>query len=236
MSTDPTLPADLAAEVKELKRRLDNLERSPRLPFSSTRGGAFIFQDTSGNVRRAMGNVTLDGSIGGITAAYGDFLYGDGGAIIIMAREGDRGVVYPDLDIPLHSPASVNVTSGTFQTLWESYTNFPAHEVIHIEMAVQSDAGTTGEIRLIENASNQVTSVASIPAAYNGVVGFEWLHPAPTGLYDPRVRPAANMALGVQVRRTAGAGNVIAFPPRQAHYSSKFMHPNAATNGHPVVS
>ena len=232
---DPTLPPSLAAEIADLRRRLNNLERSQRLPFSSTRGGAFLFFDDSGNRRKAMGNVNLDGSIGGITTAYGEFEYGDGGAIALAVREGDRGIMYPEMEIPHHTPTSINVTSGSFLTLWESYQHFPAYEVVFVEMAVITDAGTSGEVRLFENGNNQATSVASVGAAFNGTVQFEWLHPAHTGLYDPRAQPSTNLLLAVQARRTGGAGNVIVFPPRHMRMTSKFIHPDAATDGHPVV-
>jgi hypothetical protein len=233
---DPTLPPSIAAEIADLKRRIANLERSPRLPFSSTRGGAFVFQDNSGKVRRAQGGVNFDGTIGGVTTAYGDFQYGDGGTVISAAREGDRGIVYPDMQMSFHEPIQKAVTSASFVTLWEAYTDFPEHEVLYVEFAVQSDSGTTGEIRLFENKRNIASSVASIPAAYNGAVSFEWVHPATVGLYD-QSDPLAqnNLNVAIQVRRVSGAGNVSPFAPRNQRLTSKFLHPNANTNGNPVV-
>lgn len=38
MGVDPALPPSLAAELADLKRRLANLERSPQLPYSSSKG------------------------------------------------------------------------------------------------------------------------------------------------------------------------------------------------------
>jgi hypothetical protein len=238
MAIEPTLPPNLAAELADLKRRIANLERSPSLPFSSTRGGTFIFLDNNGKVRRAQGNVTFDGSIGGATDGYGDYQYGDDGAVIAAAQEGDKGVVYPQEPYPFHVPASITVTSGSFQTLWENYQDWPAYEVLYVEFACITDVGTTGEIRLFENKRNIASSVASLPSGFNGLAYFEWLHPATVGLFDPHGGdPLAvnNLNVAVQARRASGAGNVIVYPPRNQLLTSKFLHPNAATNGNPTI-
>ena len=232
--SDPTLPPSLAAEIAELKRRLNNLERSQRLPFSSTRGGAFLFLDDDGNTRKTLGNVNLDGSIGGVTAAYGEFMRGDGGALIFMTREGERGMVYPEVTLPgraLTPTFDLTITSGTFTSYWEYRNVFPAYEVFNLIMQCATDVGTTGEVRLLCGAT--ATSVATIPSNGNGEVHFEWLHPAPTGLYDPRARPEGNLVVGVQVRRASGAGNVYIDQPYEAKLTSKLFLGSAATNGNP---
>lgn len=234
--SDPTLSPSLAAELADLKRRIANLERSPSIPFSSTRGGAFQFLDNNGKVRRAQGNVNLDGTISGITTAYGDFLYGDDGQVITAARAGERGIVYPDMQMSFHEPIQKNVSSGSFVGLWEAYTDFPEHEVLYVEFACSCNVGTTGEIRLFENKRNIATSVASIPSGFNGTVSFEWIHPATVGMYDHVDSLAENnLNVVVEARRTSGAGTLNPFPPRNQRLTSKFLHPNAATNGNPTL-
>jgi hypothetical protein len=236
MPHDPTLPPSLAAEIADLKRRLSNLERSPSLPFSSFKGGALLFLDNDGNVRRAMGNVAFDGSVGGVTEGYGDYQYGDDQAVIVAAQEGDRGIVYPTQPIPMLPITAITVTSGTFTGLFEHrYDMEPAYEVIRIQMAASTGAGTTGEIRLNDSISGQSTSAASIPALTNGIVDFMWLHPAAVGLFDAG-HARESIHLSVQARLTGGAGGFSVFPPRVKELGSVFLFPDAATNGNPVVT
>jgi hypothetical protein len=56
VSADPTPPPNLAAELQELRQRLDNLERLPEPPSSSAKGGRFVFLNEGGKVRWAFGN------------------------------------------------------------------------------------------------------------------------------------------------------------------------------------
>lgn len=236
MSNDPTLSPSLAAELADLKRRLDNLERSPKVPFSSTRGGVFSFLDEDGNLRFALGNETgLDGSINGITTVYGAFGHGDGNAIAFALREGDRGLTYPIFPVPLHDVVSKVVTSGSFVGLWECNVDFPALEVLNIRGAVQSDVGTTGELRIVDSFSGINTNVLTIPSNTNSAYSFEWIHPASVGLYDDRPR-LGGLALAVHARRTGGAGNLTVFQPSTAELTSIFLVPSATSTGHPQLA
>lgn len=240
-------PADLrpsgedwiSRRFADLQRQIDELRAARSLPASSTKGGAFVFLDNNGNVRRAMGNVKLDGSIGGVTTAYGDFVYGDGGAILLAAREGDRGLIYPELALAAHDPfpgnAEKQVTSGTFTDLWEFATNFPSHEVLVVfgTVIIGSDGTTTGELRL-RSQGGSTSTVLSVPN--NSAINFayEWLGPWTTGLYDPRAGRDTNLVVSVQARRTAGTGVVFVRQPA-AFLSSRFVRPNADTSGHLIT-
>jgi hypothetical protein len=240
MAVDPTLPPSIATELADLKRRLDNLERSPSLPVSSTRGGVFVFLDNDGVVRAAEGNVNDAGQpVAG--AAYGFFLYGDTGTLLVAQKTGDKGITFPNQKISFHDPLNPLVTSGTFVTLWEDYVSQPAHEVVYIEISAFTDVGTTGEIRLIDNLTNTVTSVASYPSGTNKQTNFEWIHPAGVGAFatrnqGPGAVSTAALQLAIQARRTGGAGNFGVHPPRIQELTSKTLHPNANVNGNPVVS
>lgn len=70
---DPALPASLAAELAELRRRLDAVERSPRLPNSSIRGGALTILNEDGT---------------DVVVKVGDFTGPDGAS--------DTGLYFPD--------------------------------------------------------------------------------------------------------------------------------------------
>lgn len=232
--SDPTLPPSLAAEIADLKRRLNNLERSQRLPFSSTRGGAFLFLDDNGQPRMTLGNVALDGSVGGVLAAYGLMLRGDQGAIVLMTRAGDDGIVYPELPVPIWDPGEPNkdTTSATFVSMWEARWDFPPSDVYRCEGFVASAVGTTGEMRLVIGAT--ATSVLAIPAAANNTYSFDWIHPAPTGLYDPS-STEGSLVVSIQARRTGGAGAVGVRRPHLSVLSSKLMRSLADTSGHPTL-
>ena len=232
---DPTLPPSLAAELADLRRRLDSLERSPRLPFSSTRGGAFRFLDDAGATRMTLGNVALDGSIGGVSAAYGLMLRGDQGAIILMTREGEDGLVYPELPVPVRDPseAQASTTSGSFVPLWEARWDFPPAAIYVCQGFCSSSVGTTGEMRL--RIGSSATSALTIPSGASNIYTFEWLHPAPTGLYDPDATEL-NFIVQFEARRTGGAGNVSVGRPFVSSLTSKLLHGNANSNGNPVLS
>lgn len=233
--SDPTLPPSLAAELADLRRRLDNLERSQRLPFSSTRGGAFRFLDNNGATRMTLGNVALDGSIGGATAAYGLMLRGDQGAIILMTRAGEDGLAYPELPVPVRDPneAQSSTTSGTFAQLWEARWDFPPAAIYVCQGFCSSAVGTTGEMRLRIGATS--TSALTIPSGASNIYTFEWLHPAPTGLYDPNPTEL-NFIMQIEARRTSGTGNVSIARPHVSVFTSKLLHGNANSNGNPVLS
>jgi hypothetical protein len=173
MASDPQLPASLAAEIADLKRRLDNLERSPKLPNSSTRGGKFAFLDAGGGPRWSMGNVELaaDGSISE-QSAYGVFGYGDEGALAFILKQGARGLAYPHINVPFYKTTGDAVTSGSFVSLWETTIDHPAHEVLWMELAVITDAGTTGEVRLREGFSGGNCSEPGRSATTGLTVGW----------------------------------------------------------------
>jgi hypothetical protein len=226
----------ITRELVNLRREVNELRAARGLSSSATQGGAFIFQDSGGDPRWTLGNVNLDGTINGVTGAYGIFAFGDDGQIVLAAREGDRGLVYPATPFPFHDATSKTVTSGTFTGLWEAFVTFPAHEVLSVNLAVITDAGTTGEVKLVDTLGGNETDVASIPDGYNGRVGFHWLHPAPCGLYDPRPGRVGDLSVAVHARRVSGAGNVLVYPPLIAELTSRFLVADAATNGTPGVS
>jgi hypothetical protein len=225
----------ITRELADVRREVNELRAARGLASSATQGGAFIFQDSDGDPRWTLGTVNLDGSISGVTGAYGIFSFGDDGAIILAAREGDRGLVYPAQPFPFHDLASKTVTSGTFAGLWEALVNFPAYEVLQVRMAVICPAATTAEVRLIDSLRGNTTDVAAVPASFNGYVQFAWLHPAPCGLYDPRPDRVPNLFAAVQARRVSGTGNVLVFPPQTAELTSRFFLPAADATGVPTL-
>lgn len=231
---DPALPPSLAAELAELRRRLDALERSPRLPWSSSQGGSLRVIDPTQALRLLAGNVTFDGSIGGVTDAYGVFAYGDDQTLAAGVRQGDRGLAYPTRSVPMSDPAAaITVTSAGFVDTWAGAVNAPGSEVATVVVGVATDAGTTGEVQLYDIYSASGTNAAVVGSSANGYARFEWLHPATTGLYDSRAGRAQTLRLAVRARRTSGTGNLYLYPPATAELTSRYLVPTAATTGNP---
>jgi hypothetical protein len=226
----------ITRELVNLRREVNELRAARGLPASSTRGGAFIFQDPDGEPRWTLGNVSLDGSISGVTVAYGVFAFGDDGQIVLAAREGDRGLVYPAQPFPFHDAASKTVTSSTFAGLFEARISFADYEVLYVDLAVITAAATTAEVKLVDTVGGAETDVAAVPADYNGRVGFRWLHPATCGLYDPRPGRAPNLSVSLHARRASGTGSVLVFPPLVAELTSRFFLPDATIAGEPGLS
>lgn len=244
MSTDPTLPPSLAAEIAELKRRLNNLERSPRLPFSSTRGGAFKFIDDAGGPRFLLGNGALNAQLEVVQQnTYGVALYGDDAAKGFVMAQGYRGIAYPRIILPMarlvDDPSGLLyhvTTSGTFESIMSTTQELPSHEVVEAFFAVISDSGTVGEVRLLDVQSGLATNALSVNTS--GAIKtakFQWIHPATVGLDDPRGGRDTTLALRIQGRRVSGAGSLFVYWTTRVAYTSLLLAPNASTNGNPQL-
>jgi hypothetical protein len=231
----PPGPDWIARRLDDLERQVRELRAARASSATSFKGGAFRLLDADGNPRFAAGQVALDGTIGGATSAYGVLEFADDGAIVHMVQEGYRGLVYPHADIPLHKPDPTQVTSATFVQVVEVTVPFPAHEVVWLEGAVQTPAGTTGELKIVEGFSGQATDVLTIGSDTNGSYNFQWLHPSDVGLYDASSHPVNHLFLGLQARRTGGIGDLTVYPPRIAQLTSRFLLPDAATDGNPSL-
>lgn len=233
----PPGPDWLVREVRELRRELEELRSARASSATSFQGGVFRLLDDSGDLRFAAGHVTKTGGIDslGDLAAYGTVLLSDDGAVVLLVQEGFRGISYPANLVPFHRPAPEVVTSATFVTVFEAAVLFPAHEVLYLEGSVQTDVGTTGELRVTEGFTGQDTDALTLPSGTNGGYLFRWTHPGPSGLYDQGAHDTPNVFFGLQARRTGGAGSVFVYPPRVAELTSKFIHPTAADNGNPQL-
>lgn len=233
---DPAMPPDLAARLRDIETRLSKLERLPRLPSSSTRGGSLRLLDDAGTTRWAAGNVLFDGSIGDSTTGYGVFEFDDQGAMIRAQATGYRGQIYPAMPFPMHDPTPKAVTSPTFTGVFEARIQFPIHEVLSVQVAVQTDADTTGEVRLSTLGAAHTTAALPLPAATNSFAVFEWLHPAMCGLFDPRSGREVNLQVSLDLRRTGGTGQVRAFAPIVSELTSLWFIPTASATGNPRLT
>jgi len=246
MPIDPAMPPNMLARLRDLEGRISKLERLPRLPSSSFQGGLFQFLDNDRNVRWAAGNAVFSatvasaggtvGSDGGavdVTTGYGQVEQDENGAMIAGQLSGFRGSVYPTTPIPMHRPEVVRVTSTSFTDCFEGRIQFPVGDVVKVIGAVQTDPGTTGELRLSTGTSH--TNAVSLPSATNSFAQFEWVHPSTTGIGDTRSGREANLFLVLEARVVSGSGGVQVFAPQVAEIMSKWLAPTATTTGNPQL-
>lgn len=118
------------------------------------------------------------------------------------------------------------VTSGSFVPTM--HANYPtiSQPVLNVWVAVTTDPGTTGEVRLSEFYSGAVTDVIPVGASANNFASFEWLH---------GVDPGTLFEFRIDARRTSGAGNFRVYGPRRVCFEDVTMFPGAAENGNPVL-
>lgn len=232
---DPTTPRDgrFGEWMREMERRISALERSARLPFSSTKGGAFEFLDDANTDRFALGNVDFAATVDTtpLAGGYGTFIFDEHGAMVLGQQDGHRGLLYPSIPFPMHDSAAKTTNSATFISLYEGRDQGPVSDVLKVSGAVQTDADTTAQIRL--NTGTSATSVLSLPAGTNGAYAFEWLHPSTTGIGDPRSGREDHLFVFLEARVTGGTGIVRVFPPQVAEIVSSWRIPTASTTGNP---
>jgi hypothetical protein len=218
--SEPILgPGDRHLEhMRDLERRVTDLERSRRMPFTTQRGGAFTLAPEDLNPPA----LVAFGAISGISAAngapgsagnYGVAKYDAKGDIVSMNAENADGMIYPLEVMPWYDPTPKSVTSGTFANLWECGLAGLDHDALVFTAALVVPAGTIAQVRVLDAVSGNATNVLEVNSA-NGNVLCNWLHPFTVGWGDDRPGRTFGPFLGYQVRRSAGAGTISAFPPR----------------------
>lgn len=252
---DPALSPTLSRMIADIMRRLTAIERTARMPWSSSRGGAFKFQTAGGDDMWVMGNVRLDPLTGTAEyaedSAYGIFGFG-GDSLILWAQEGVPGRVYPMQDIPMSARSAPSGTeqpfppwfthaSGAFVTGFRCDLYAPVADMLMLDVNVDVDTGSTAEVRLIEHFSGTATTPVTINPPDTRNVRWRWLHPATAGLYDGRSGRLTDASFGVQTRVASGTGRVHMLPPSRATICSSLLfstaaHPASADGAGRVIS
>lgn len=228
LSGEPTI----AELVADLSKRVADLEAGNRIGYTSVDLGSLNIQGGQFQVGSilylgpvTMGSDTSDGWI--FRRADGASVFVLGGASnmdqfwalydneqnIIVSDDGqtNRGLARPYINIPfgLHYnftfPAAT--TSGSFGGMW--IARFPKqHPRVQVDvLAKMSDGTTAGEIRLLNNTTGQV--IAGPTAIAAGFLGVVQLGPVDLTLGSTmNLIHMGTIELEVQMRRTAGAGNV----------------------------
>lgn len=136
----------------------------------------------------------------------------------------------PPMLLPWSTPTPLITTAAAwgFSVLVE-VTSTVLGDVLDFLCGVQTDAGTTGELRLINRTTGATTDPVAIPAGAYGYASLKWLHGLPLGWSgDARL-----YFIQAEVRRTAGTGNVVAWRPYGSRWISSRSAPGAAANGAP---
>jgi len=129
----------------------------------------------------------------------------------------------------LQPNTSVNVTSGTYTSVWEFNLGLVVADAVSVRAILSNEPGTTSQARLFapNTAGTPTTSDASVPAGASRVVVFDWLVPGVTlGNFG--------VLMQLQVRRSGGSGNVVVFNPFVALQAPSYSI-NATADGNPRV-
>lgn len=194
--TDPIHRPDLGREVAELKRRLDALERSPKLTDARVTGYLRVVDDTEQERARI-----------GRNAEGTDFelslMDADG---VELFRTDATGLSRPQASVPMFRTTDVlaTTTSGSWTDLWELRFQSLWSEGLGVGMAITVSVGTTAEVRIGISNVPLWSNALALSASANLTAEVLWLHSRDLG----QVSPLTSSLLKVQGRVTSGAGAV----------------------------
>jgi hypothetical protein len=224
-------PNDLIQQLKELTKRVENLESGNRIGATSIDSGTFLV--SSGQMvvgGTGTPEIVFFGLItyGGEPAPGWIFRRGDGTAAyallgtspteqfwalydnqenIIFSDDGvtNQGIGRPFLPIFFTEHSNtlpvLTTTSGTF-TAVQTGRYQKQHPNVQVDVLVRSSGGgTTGEVRLWNATRSEL--VAGPNTITDGLYGLSTLGPAPVNGAH-----LDTMELEIQIRRTAGAGTI----------------------------
>jgi hypothetical protein len=208
--TTPVRPSGDAflARLIDLERRLADLERAPRMPYTSQRGGTFELLDEEG--RRVFRFGTYARGISppgyGVQATIPDGAGPDTSPTVFEVD--DDGLEAPFLELMVGLPNQfVAVTGGAFATIWEGAAGLTVARAVQVSYNVGVDAATTGEVRVV--AGSRTSSAVNCPGGAFTQGVFNLLLPDNSIGSGPLI-------VNLQARRTAGAGNVNVYRPRMS--------------------
>jgi hypothetical protein len=219
--------ADTEFEVwkNDVMRRLRALETGQGLGHSAVQGAGTSWLTEDGMPIAEIGTIVdHDGvSHGGVS------FYDMDGVALFSVQADMQGLVHPDLPVAW-SPVSTftTVTSATFVTTSQFAPRHIYHDVLWAVIPVIVASGTTGEIRLREDSFGIQTDALEIIGPAITHARFQWKH----GL---DLSETTKTLFLIEAQRTAGAGNVDVYSPREAFWTSSATTANADVNGFPEI-
>lgn len=188
MSEQP-LPHDLVSELREMRHRLDKLERAPRLTSAS-------ITDDEGRVRVRLGRLDDAGE------HFGLAVYDPNGRPVLDVDQ--RGLLHPFITLPAfeYAKSVESPNPGAWTPVVTVAAGYVSHDAIWWLGTVQADPGTVVEARLHATATNSYSAV--INAGGGGTVEWHW-----AGGWDAWVAGGiTSFRINLEVRRVSGAGRV----------------------------
>lgn len=188
MADDRLFPDDLVLQIKHLEERVRTLEGANRLQSGSINDG------TSTAPIVVLGSLAPYGIGSGILSFAADRSH-------VMLNVNDiEGFGTPWLGSPWNDPvAGTVVTSGAFLGVYLSISEVFWSNSILFRVGCQTDAATTGEVRVTVSGVGQLGSVKTIPINANNYFEYRMLHGLAIG--------SGPYFVTVEARRASGAGN-----------------------------
>jgi hypothetical protein len=219
-------------EIANLRSRIEKLERSPRLPNSSQRGGTQKLLAPDG--------ATVLFEFGEFVDEFAEDRYGlalrdSVGNPAFVVDELQIGRVYPGEHHQWSVQTSQNIATASWVNVASTEIQFPALSCIVAQARVTTPATTTAQVRIFDPFWPPVglgTTAVTVPASSDGIVRFVWQHPYTVGwdVAAPELVDAVTR-LHWQVTRASGAGTIQAYPPWNFYFVSNRAVRDEATTG-----
>lgn len=204
MAVDPARRSD---ELADIRRRLDNLERSPKTYNAGVVGRFRVIdvpEDPEGTEVARLGRL-YDGLAD--TGDIGIRVRSPSLDKRLLQASRQYGLTEPHLAYPWRDPAvSKGVTSATFAAIWLCTIDRMEAMQVRIGVRIVVPAATTAEVRCSEaGGASSSTLVKVLAASTDATHVVLWAHVQ--GL------TARDTDITVEVRRASGAGTVLVYEP-----------------------
>jgi hypothetical protein len=187
-------PDNLILQLKQLEDRVRVLESANRLQSGSINDG------TSAAPIVVLGGLAPYGIGNGIMSFAADRVH------VMLDVNDIEGFGTPWLGHAWFDPAAGNiVTSATFVGVYLTIAEVLWSTQLLFRVGCQTDAGTTGELRLTVSGTGQVGGVKTIPISSNAYFEYRMLHGLTIG--------SGPYYITLEARRASGAGNFKVFVP-----------------------
>ena len=217
---------NLLGELRDMERRIRDLERGNALTGSIPQGQSISVPDPNDGSRLAdIGAITTGvgaefrNANGDIVARIGDLYNGTEGVEMgvnpsnggnTWLRIDAAGIDHPYLSHPWAKNGDfVAVTGGAFAAIFSCRIELVTNVKVRARVVVTCDVGSTGEFRLREQASGAVTNTVSIGSGGSISQTFSW------DLTGSLVLGTGPSVIEFQARRVSGGGNVNVYAPME---------------------